>query len=1534
MKKFIFTISLLIFSISSIAQIDYTKGIWDVFEEDFSDYIPSTSVLDSRNGYQLPPYGQIRFLMVFVELEYSNSLYDPSFGGTPEWSVGQLPTWKDELLEYNTPNGLSDCTITKYFQLASSNNLIVLGDYLVAPNNGGVFRMPTDTSGSFNVYATIDTINHQLGNSFTTAHGFSSISDFDTWSTTNLGETKTNLGNNKWDFVVFIIRNSRNPGNGEGAGSVISLTLLGHGIDARAGICTKSQVPTQVIRHEYAHMLLGGNNFHSGGGGWGFGKGDYWIPQSGGWGLLGLYQCSLWTWSAWDRYRLGWMGINNQFEISARDQYGINEVNGDLDATNPNHAGIYTLRDFVTTGDAIRIKLPFVDEYTEYPEWIWIENHQGYDNNDCEFDRWQYDNGSHDCVNGMTAGMMLYTQINNEHRLANSSNNLFTKDFYANYTRPLLANGHWDMHIPTEYIHNNCVNYDTIRPFVRYLENPLTGANDQDYYSIDKNANSRIEKNDQLPLWIEKKSDGTYDKELFGLGHTSHVFTIQGNHKIGMGTNPTTATQINMVGEDQPYSSAKNLRNTYLNGVSIDMIEQCSNGDIRVKISFDDVDIDNDARWCSPNIKLNKIKEDGFSLNLKKNRTITLDRGLNATRMDMPYLFNGQYVFTSPTLFTVMPEVKMHIDTSASLILENSSTFFLREQSTCIVEDDGVIEIKDGGLLRIDDCGKLEINGRGLLIARSGAKLRISPQATLAFQNGLQNILLEENVHFQNSSMPLDTLINVINHTISNIQISGTETWNCWDKKVNGFITVQPGATLNIESSTLHFLNRNSGVIVQPGGKLIVDNSVLTNLSTNCGEMWHGIEVWGDTSVHQYPDLNSNYLQGYLKLKNGATIENAICAVDLWRPGNYGTTGGIVRADSAFFINNAKAIHALNYTNYYPTTGATAPYMATFNKCTFSINSQYHGTEAFYNHIDLANVSGLSFNGCSFSAIQNETENPYRYSAIAAYDAGFFVNSYCEHGNPTPCPEEYLTRSSFSGFHDAIHVTHAGGSTHSFVIKNALFSDNDIGIYANNTGHASIRNCSFAVGHENSCGFGVYVENVTSFSIEENSFAPYTGFSGESYGIVVVDCPAQNDIYLNSFDGLTCGNLASGWNLAKTHEFSPTIQGLTYSCNQDTHNTIDFCVLTNSGTGGINPYQGSSINPAGNTFGGSDFHFYNDGNDSIDYYYNPNSTGQTPSLSLMYNVNRISTNANSRCMSHNGGTQEKSQKGKTELEEDFLIASENFKQLVDLYKKLVESGNTEPELAELRAQIAQHANDRSRAASGIVRLILFDSIANPQELRTWLRNEGDLSSERFVIASFIQEGDFDNAMELAKNLPTKYGLEGDDLNDHMDYIRLLELYRTLHKEGRTKNQLTEDETVMVEEIASNTFGISRSLAKALLENQPIKRRTWFPCPELPRPESKERGSSSAEKHKASNFTIKVTPNPASTQAKVDYWLPKVSFNAKLSLVNVFGEQMIEFLLEGDRGSTVIDFGNLPEGVYLIIISDSNGNTFTEKVVKH
>lgn len=140
MKRFLFIISLLLNCLHCAAQIDYTEGTWDEFEYVPNNYIPSSGILDSRNGWRLSPHGQIRFLIAFVELEYADPDLDPALNGTPEWPVGHLPMWKDDLLEYNAPTGLSSKSLTKYYQMASSNSQIVLGDYLVAPDNGGVFK--------------------------------------------------------------------------------------------------------------------------------------------------------------------------------------------------------------------------------------------------------------------------------------------------------------------------------------------------------------------------------------------------------------------------------------------------------------------------------------------------------------------------------------------------------------------------------------------------------------------------------------------------------------------------------------------------------------------------------------------------------------------------------------------------------------------------------------------------------------------------------------------------------------------------------------------------------------------------------------------------------------------------------------------------------------------------------------------------------------------------------------------------------------------------------------------------------------------------------------------------------------------------------------------------------------------------------------------------------------------------------------------------------------------------------------------------
>lgn len=426
MRKLFYVISLVgimvLFPTLLIGQIlDPEIYSYDCIENENEPFVDTTyrGLYESRKGRYHSPHGEIRFLVAFIELSYANPDKDPSLYGSDEWRPGELPSWRDSLLSTFSPDGISNCYLTKYYQNASSNNHIVLGDYLVAPTNGGVFQVNT-VNGEVGTSSIVNAINQQMGDTIMTAHGLNSISYFDNWTLSDtVGIEKMNVGDGHWDYVVFVIRNSIEPANSCGNTSFDNLCLLGHDTDAYTKVCTNKEIPTQIIRHEYAHMLLGGNNFHTAGGGWGYGYGDYWIPQTSGWGLLGLYGCSLWCWNAWDRQRLGWIDPNSTYEISARNQNGI-EVDGDLDATDPNDAGIYVLRDFVTTGDAIRIKLPYINSDKEYQEWLWIENHQGVKNNDNEFDQWQYQDK--ECVEDLEPGLMMYIQINNDTRISDDYN--------------------------------------------------------------------------------------------------------------------------------------------------------------------------------------------------------------------------------------------------------------------------------------------------------------------------------------------------------------------------------------------------------------------------------------------------------------------------------------------------------------------------------------------------------------------------------------------------------------------------------------------------------------------------------------------------------------------------------------------------------------------------------------------------------------------------------------------------------------------------------------------------------------------------------------------------------------------------------------------------------------------------------------------------------------------------------------------------------------------------------------------------------
>ncbi|MDD6186245.1 MAG: S8/S53 family peptidase, partial [Bacteroidales bacterium] len=219
------------------------------------------------------------------------------------------------------------------------------------------------------------------------------------------------------------------------------------------------------------------------------------------------------------------------------------------------------------------------------------------------------------------------------------------------------------------------------------------------------------------------------------------------------------------------------------------------------------------------------------------------------------------------------------------------------------------------------------------------------------------------------------------NYHNTNDTVTSNETWSSSSYR-GGTVVIDSLATLTI-TGTLH-CSSSARLIVRPGGKLVVDGGTLTSACEDV--MWRGIEIVGDRTKQQQPQY-----QGTVELKNGARIENAMCAIRMGLCEDtvtFATAGGIISATNATFKNNRRSV-VINSYAYTAPSGGVADYNSIFSRCTFTIddgNLFAANNTAFAEHVRLWDVKGVTFEGCSFS---NSTNNPYGNGrGIYAEDAG------------------------------------------------------------------------------------------------------------------------------------------------------------------------------------------------------------------------------------------------------------------------------------------------------------------------------------------------------------------------------------------------------------------------------------------------------------------------------------------------------------------------------------------------------------------
>lgn len=748
---------------------------------------------------------------------------------------------------------------------------------------------------------------------------------------------------------------------------------------------------------------------------------------------------------------------------------------------------------------------------------------------------------------------------------------------------------------------------------------------------------------------------------------------------------------------------------------------------------------------------------------------------------------------------------------------------------------------------------------------------------------------------------------------ITPITIEGTQTWND-DRLVNRNITIENGSSLTIKCKTS--FTDEASIIVKPSGKLIIDGGTLTSACPS--EMWQGIQVWGNSSAPQTA-TNGVYQQGYVELKNDATIENAVCALDLWKPNDYTKTGGIVVATDANFINNAQSVRALHYI-YTNGNNTEVNYNAHFTRCNFEVNDDYLGTETFYKHVGLNTVKGVEFRGCSFSVDRTASNIATYCMGIGAEDASFTATSHCNVPNTLPCPNGSMSVGTFSGFNSAIYASYT--YTHRpFYVFDCEFNDNINGIYAINTGFAQILGNTFYVPSESICTFGVYLEGMSSFVVGSNDFIG-VGSGCENCGVGVKNSPYDNIIEQNSFSNFAFGTESIGKNYNAIMVRPVYYVTLNYSCNNNSSNVLaDFYAINDDSNiiGGVHN-QGSSLQSAGNTFSNNTQHIANLTTYSFTYYYDTIYSGRKPTST--YGVNLSKTNNANDCGMGGGGSSSKSPL--TDYEE----AEDNCNSIA----AALEAENDPNNIEVLEAELTQAEHQRLAIVGNAVRNMLMDSISDINEIRQWLNRANTPSADRAICATYLSQRDYETALDKAAAMIDKYEMEDDALIEQTEYISILKLQRKVETEGRVMEQLNGEELGQVQRLAENGTGVARSMAKAIMMMNGMA-EAECDCnnelAEMIRGNEGTKADAITENAEEDVYYFNISPVPAKDYIIVSYNLP--TDHATLTITNNLGMTVRTVNIEGKQGKKVVSLTEISAGVYACTIQ-GEGFTKTEKIV--
>ncbi|MBZ0242681.1 MAG: T9SS type A sorting domain-containing protein, partial [Bacteroidales bacterium] len=235
-------------------------------------------------------------------------------------------------------------------------------------------------------------------------------------------------------------------------------------------------------------------------------------------------------------------------------------------------------------------------------------------------------------------------------------------------------------------------------------------------------------------------------------------------------------------------------------------------------------------------------------------------------------------------------------------------------------------------------------------------------------------------------------------------------------------------------------------------------------------------------------------------------------------------------------------------------------------------------------------------------------------------------------------------------------------------------------------------------------------------------------------------------------------------------------------------------------------------------------------------------------------------------------------------------------------------------------------------AYDIVRSILNDSIINRSELRSWLDNIGGKRADEQIIASYLSEGNYTDAMALANMMPALYDYTDGEVAEHNYYMEMLNLQISLAQQAKSIFELDSSEINNLVYMADNRHGTAGTQAKSILEY--AYGYNYCNCIS-----DNEAGYKSSNALNPDSFTqllgieITVEPNPATDWAVFNYTLPDNNAEGEMMISDATGKLVATISVSGKQGQKIWDTRKIKSGVYFYTLNVSGFHKTGKIVVK-